>query len=255
MGRLTGMTTVLAIAVVALTAPPATACNQPDIEVSTTRARPGDWVNFTVSATDAGAGYIVLVQGQEVAAGTDPDGGGVSSRFQMPDLGDSDLPAAVEVKITHPNPGSEGGDFHGGAPWWGSTAEVGYRARTAAPAPAPVPEPERARKSAPRGQPERIRAAVTKRAAPKPQRKRQVRRVRKARKAKRRERQRERRTRAATEADITSTPAAVRPAPEPPEVAKVAPTGIGMKGAVGILFLLTVGCAGYGRYSSRRRVF
>jgi hypothetical protein len=247
-GRLIGVMTVLAIAV-AVSAPPATACNEPDIEVSTTRARPGDWVNFTVSATDAGAGYIVFVQGQEVATGTDPDGGGVSSRFQMPDLGDSDLPAAVEVKVTHPNPGSEGGDFHGGAPWWGSTAEVGYRARTSSPAPAPAPEREKARKSAPRAQPERKRAAVTKRAAPKPQRKRQ------ARKAKRRARQRERRTRAATEADITSTPAAVRSEPEPAEVAKVAPTGIGMKGAVGILFLLTVGCAGYGRYSSRRRMF
>jgi len=248
------MTTVLAIAVVAMTAPPATACNQPDIEVSTTRARPGDWVNFTVSATDAGAGYIVFVQGQEVATGTDPDGGGVSSRFQMPDLGDSDLPAAVEVKVTHPNPGSEGGDFHGGAPWWGSTAEVGYRARTASPAPAPAREPEKARKSAPRARPERKRAVVRKRAAPKPPRKRQARKERTARKAKRRERHRERRTRAATEADITPTPAAVRSEPEPP-VAKVAPTGIGMKGAVGILFLLTVGCAGYGRYSSRRRAF
>src|SRR5687768_12590094 len=130
MGRLIGMTTVLAIAA-AVSAPLAAACDQPDIQVSTKRARPGDTVNFTVSGTDAGAAYVVYAQGQEVATGSDPDGGGVSSRFEMPDLGDSDLPAAVEVKVTHPNPDSAGGDFHGGAPWWGSTAEVAYRARAA----------------------------------------------------------------------------------------------------------------------------
>jgi hypothetical protein len=246
-GRLFGLTMLVGVAT-AVSAAPALACNQPEISVSTTNARPGGWVNFTVSATDAGAGWTVYVQGQEVASGTDADGGGVASRFEMPDLGDSDLPAAIEVKVTHPNPDSPGGDYHGGAPWWGATTEVGYRARAAARAPAPVREPEKARKSAPRAPPERKRAGVTKRAAPKPPRKRQ------ARKPKRRSRQRERATRAAAEeAAIESTPAAARSEPERREVAKVAPTGIGMKGAVGVLFLLTVGCAVYGRFGAARR--
>src|SRR5687767_11967518 len=160
-GRLIGSMTVLAIAV-AVGAPPATACNQPDIEVSTTHARPGDWVNFTVSATDAGAGYTVYVQGQEAATGTDPDGGGVASRFEMPDLGDSDLPAAIEVKVTHPDPGGAGGDFHGGVPWWGSTPEVGYRAPAQTPATQRTQKGERAADPAPRAKPKRKPAARTK---------------------------------------------------------------------------------------------
>ena len=90
-GRLIGSMTVLAIAV-GVSALPAAACNQPDIEVSTKHARPGDWVNFTVSATDAGAGYTVYVQGQEVATGTDPDGGGSRAGSGCPTSGITTCP-------------------------------------------------------------------------------------------------------------------------------------------------------------------
>ena len=168
----------------------------------------------------------------------------------MPDLGDHDLPAAIEVKVTHPNPGNGGGDFHGGAPWWGSTPEVGYRARAQTPAPQRTQKVQRAADPAPRAKPKRKPAARTKAVKA-----RKAKRSRRARERKRHADRRERRRRgAAEEADITApaTPVSARSDPTRREVAEVQPTGIGMKGAVGILFLLTVGCAGYGRFSARR---
>jgi hypothetical protein len=251
-GRLFGLTMLVGVAT-AVSAAPALACNQPEISVSTTNARPGGWVNFTVSATDAGAGWTVYVQGQEVASGTDADGGGVASRFEMPDLGDSDLPAAIEVKVTHPNPDSPGGDYHGGAPWWGATTEVGYRARAAARAPAPVGVQQVGRAPA-RAKRKRRRAAAPKRAAQNEPRRRHVRKGNDRKDRSRNERSPNEGSRERRAAPAVAPPAVpARSESADRAVPEVAPSGIGMKGAVGILFLLTVGCAFYGRFGTDRR--
>ena len=108
----------------ALGAPAAFACDVPDIAMQAEEAGPGDLVAFAISDTDAGAGYAVYVDTEEVVSGEDPDGGGVTGKFKIPDLGDVSFLTAVEVKITHPDPGTEAGTYHGRAPWRGSTADL-----------------------------------------------------------------------------------------------------------------------------------
>jgi hypothetical protein len=246
---------VVASVVLLAGAPACQACNLPDIRLAAKEAGPGDWVGFEISGTDPGAGYKVFAYGEEVLAGTDDDGGGVTGVFQMPDLGQSSLLAAVEVNVTHPSAGSSGGDYHGGAPWWGSTRDVHYRA-----APAPAAEPAATEPAAP--PPERAGAPARQ------DRQRAVRgrvvrprqRARPRRSARARARARRRATRArpskrrprAQEADVSTTPVPV-PAPPVQQRPGAAHDSGGMKTAVLVLLGLTAGGAAYGRMSARRR--
>jgi hypothetical protein len=240
--------------------PAAHACNRPDITVQDKAVGPGDWVDFSISGTDPGASYKLFAYGEEVLSGSDADGGGLTGRFQMPDLGQSSLLAAVEVSITHPNPGSAGGDYHGGAPWWGSTREVYYRAvppphAKTAPAerakPKPKPKPKRARAPAAEQKKSPVSGARRKGRARAPQRSTGKRRARERGADEGHERRGRQR---AQEEPRTVT--MVRPSypGRPTAAAPVVPReGAGIKGAAMVIALLTIGCAVYGGVSARRR--
>jgi hypothetical protein len=82
---------------------PAIAQANHSFSLSKTEAAAGDEVEFQITSTQAGESYIVRVDDREVASGVDSTGNGVSDKFTMPDLGNSDLAASVEVRITPVN--------------------------------------------------------------------------------------------------------------------------------------------------------
>jgi hypothetical protein len=251
---------VVTLLALALGAPAAFACNVPDIAVKAEEAGPGDLVAFAISDTDAGASYTIYVDTEQVLSGDDLDGGGVTGSFKMPDLGDVSFLTAVEVKIVHPNPGTEAGNYHGRAPWWGSTADLRYvspaedaaRSAPAVAAPAPVK-----RKGS--GRPPRRRAARGARpprsrpARPAPRARRTA-----PRRAPGRTRSRppaERRgpaARAERRGAAAVAPELERPTRRAAQVRAVEPAGAGIGTAVLALSLLTVACAGYGFVGARR---
>jgi hypothetical protein len=82
---------------------PAVAQANHSFSLSKTEAAAGDEVEFQITSTQAGESYIVRVDDREVASGVDSTGNGVTDKFTMPDLGNSDLAASVEVRITPVN--------------------------------------------------------------------------------------------------------------------------------------------------------
>ena len=248
---------VVMLLALALGAPAAFACDVPDIAMQAEEAGPGDLVAFAISDTDAGAGYAVYVDTEEVVSGEDSDGGGVTGKFKMPDLGDVSFLTAVEVKITHPDPGTEAGTYHGRAPWRGSTADLRYvsraeesaRSAPAGAAPAPVKSRRSTRppkrRAVRRAGPARKRAARAARGVRRPARRRPAR-PRGSRPPGRRRPA----ARAARRAAVA--PERGRPARRAAPVRAAEPGGAGIGTALLVLSLLTVACAGYGFAGARR---
>src|SRR5215210_6721665 len=85
-----------------LLAVPASACNEPYVTSSTTRANPGSTVHFSVVNTGRGATYTLSIDGREVDRGTDATtASGYNGSFEMPDLGRSAREVNVDALISH----------------------------------------------------------------------------------------------------------------------------------------------------------
>jgi hypothetical protein len=64
----------------------------------------GEKVRFTIFGTEKGATYVVTVTAgdtvENLATGTDPDGGKVRGKFKVPDLGPSAYKVRIEAQVT-----------------------------------------------------------------------------------------------------------------------------------------------------------
>ena len=117
----------LVVALLAVSASSALACNEPSLGSVTPSARAGEPVSFSAVHLDPGASYALVLAGRTVASGTAGEGT-IGGSFAMPNLG----PAGVyylELHVAH-----DGGT-------WVSSREIQF----VAPAPAaPAPKPRAA---------------------------------------------------------------------------------------------------------------
>ena len=104
-----GLSSCIAVFVLAIAASGAWACNAPSIGGSPTGGggpngpvHPGDSVSYTITDLSAGAEYSVFVGSQAVTPTLTAGGdGAVSDTFTMPDLGDSSHDVSLEVLVHH----------------------------------------------------------------------------------------------------------------------------------------------------------
>lgn len=62
---------------------------------------PNDPVPFKITGTTEGAGYYISLDGSTVVEGVDPDGGGETGSFTMPDLGSSARSVELRFDVSH----------------------------------------------------------------------------------------------------------------------------------------------------------
>ncbi len=119
----------LVLALFALSASGALACNEPSLGSVTLSAGAGDPVSFSAVHLDPGAAYTLVLGGRTVASGT-AAGDAIDGTFAMPDLGSAGA-YYLELDVAH-----EGGT-------WISSRLIQFVV-PAAPAPAPAAKPRAA---------------------------------------------------------------------------------------------------------------
>jgi hypothetical protein len=91
---------ILAAVSLLCAAPPAYACQFPNLSLLAPSAGPGEQVGFTISEVDQGARWDVYLEGQWVA-GDISDGRPVRGSFPMHDLGSTSYTATVSAQVDH----------------------------------------------------------------------------------------------------------------------------------------------------------